>query len=162
MHRDNSAEAIMWCIQHSEFLKSPMCRLVSFGYDVNDMTSRIHTALKRGPVTRALLATLRSDLSGRRSIFDTIMELGDLTDLRGAGSGIPSKDVKSNGAFDKLAGDIDLKLEALELEAIGDGSSTTPEVALAMVHEVRAETPAWATARDWWGAAKNAAASVPF
>ena len=66
------------------------------------------------------------------------------------------------GAFDKLAGDINLKLEALELKAIGVGNSATSETALAMVHEVRAETPAWATARALWGAAKNAAASVPF
>ena len=157
----------MWRIQHSERLKSPLCLLASFEIDVCDMSCQIHTALKRGPVTRALLASLRSNLSGLRSNFDKIMELGDLADLRGAGRGFPSwKDPKSNGSFDKLAGDINLRLEALELEQIetwlGTDGSDSSEVALAMEHEARAETPAWATARAWWGAAKDAAASVPF
>jgi hypothetical protein len=165
--RDDNAEALMWRIQHSEHLKSPLCLLASFEIDVCDMSCQIHTALKRGPVTRALLASLRSNLSGLRSNFDKIMELGDLADLRGAGRGFPSwKDPKSNGSFDKLAGDINLRLEALELEQIetwlGTDGSDSSEVALAMEHEARAETPAWATARAWWGAAKDAAASVPF
>ena len=129
-------------------LKTPLCRLAIFGLDVDDMTWRTHTALKRWPRFR--------------SFFDKLMELGDLAGLRGAGHNFPSKDPKSNGAFDKLAGDINLKLEALELKEIAYGNSATSETALAMVHEVRVETPAWAIARDWWGAAKNAAASVPF
>ena len=47
-----------------------------------------------------------------------LMELGDLAGLRGASATSRQGSEGVKGAFDKLAGDINLKLEALELKGL--------------------------------------------